>query len=142
MSKSFRSAVHLLIFQEDKILLSLRCNTGYEDGNYSVVAGHLEGNELVVDAAVREAREEAGIEIKPEDVEVVGVMHRLDGEERIDFFVRIHAWTGELVNSEPHKCGELAWFPVDQLPENMVPYVHRAIQNYFDKTWFDSFGWG
>ena len=141
MPHSFRSAVHLFIFQEDNILLSLRCNTGYRDGCYSVVAGHLEGDELVVEAAIREAREEAGIEIRPEDVEVVGVMHRLDGEERIDFFVRIQAWAGEITNAEPHKCDELAWYPLDQLPENMIPYVRRAIQNYFDKTWFDSFGW-
>ena len=141
MPQHFKSAVHLFLIHNQQVLLSCRANTGYMDGYYSVIAGHIEPGETVARAAIREAREEAGLTLHPEHIEVAQVMHRCDGEERIDFFARIHAWTGEIVNSEPHKCGELAWYPLDQLPENMVPYVRRGIQNYFDKTWFDSFGW-
>ena len=64
-----------------------RFNTGYEDGNYSVIAGYLEGNETVIAAMIREAREEAGISIAAEDLRVVGVMHRFSIHERIDFFL-------------------------------------------------------
>ncbi len=71
-----------------------RANTGYMDGFYSVVAGHIEPGETVVQAAVREAAEEAGVLILPWDTEVVGVMHRRDGEERIDFFARVHTLGG------------------------------------------------
>ena len=56
-------AVHLILVQDSKVLLLRRYNTGYEDGNYGVVAGHLERDEEIVAAMVREAREEAGIEI-------------------------------------------------------------------------------
>jgi 8-oxo-dGTP pyrophosphatase MutT (NUDIX family) len=137
----FRSAVHLFFIDNDHILLSLRANTGYMDGHYSVVAGHLEPGETVLQTAVREASEEAGIVILPTDTEVVGVMHRRDGEERIDFFVRVHRWVGEPFNAEPEKCGGLAWFPLDALPHNIVPYVYQALLNYKENKWFDTFGW-
>lgn len=41
----FISAVYLLLIKENQILLLKRANTGYEDGNYSLVAGHIDGNE-------------------------------------------------------------------------------------------------
>ena len=137
----FPSAVHLFLIRDGRILLLRRFNTGYEDGNYSVVAGHLDGGEKVRDAAVREAAEEVGILIVPQDVEVVGVMHRKSNDERIDWFVTIRRWTGEIRNAEPDKCDDLAWFAPDRLPPNIIPYVRRAIENYTRGIWFDSFGW-
>ena len=52
-------AVHLILIENGKILLLRRYNTGYEDGNYSLVAGHIDGNESVIQAMQREALEEA-----------------------------------------------------------------------------------
>lgn len=134
-------AVHLFLIRDKKILLLRRYNTGYEDGHYSVVAGHLDGNEEIKAAMIREAREEAGIEIAAQDLRVVGVMHRKARDERIDFFLTTSRWTGEIRNQEPHQCDELAWFPLDALPANTIPYVRRAIDNYHQERWFDSFGW-
>jgi len=134
-------AVHLFLFDGDKILLLKRSNTGYEDGNYSVPAGHLDGGETVVDAAIREAREECGLEIDPQDVQVSGVMHRNVRDERVDFFVTLHAWHGEIVNAEPQKCAELAWYALNALPTNTIPYVAKAIRNIMSGQWFESYGW-
>jgi 8-oxo-dGTP diphosphatase len=92
-------------------------------------------------AAAREAFEESGVIIRREDVETVGVMHRLSNDERVDFFVHVKAWQGELVNRELDKCDELAWYPLDQLPASTIPYVARAIGNYRAERCFDSFGW-
>lgn len=134
-------AVHIFLLQDERILLLRRAHTGYEDGNYSVPAGHLDGGELVLEAAAREAREETGVTLAPESMSVVGVMHRRANDERIDFFVTAMGWSGEIHNAEPHKCDDLAWFPVDSLPENTIPYVRRAIVNYQQHRWFDAFGW-
>jgi 8-oxo-dGTP diphosphatase len=41
----------------------------------------------------------------------------------------------------PSKCDELLWVDLDNLPENMIPYVRRALENYQANQWFDSFGW-
>ncbi len=144
MSPRFRlvSAVHLFLLRQDRILMLRRYQTGYEDGSYSVVAGHLDGNETVVAAAVREAREEVGIELVPIDVRVVGVMHRRSNDERVDWFVACERWSGEICNAEPAKCDDLQWADPERLPPNTIPYVRRAIENFRAGRWFDSFGWG
>ena len=140
MRFQFVSAAHLFLTQGDQILLSRRYNTGYEDGQYSVVAGHLDGGERVKTAMIREAQEEIGIRLLGNDLTMVQVMHRLSNNERIDFFLQANRWDGMILNLEPDKCDHLAWFPIQQLPENLIPYVRKAIQNYLQGIWFDSFG--
>jgi 8-oxo-dGTP diphosphatase len=135
------SAVHLFLIRDGQVLLLRRFHTGYEDGNYSVIAGHLDGGEEVIAAMIREAREEAGIEVEPEDMRVVGVMHRNTSPERIDFFLAAVRWRGDIHNCEPKRCDELAWYPLDRLPENVIPYVYQALENYRAGQWFASFGW-
>ncbi|MGG1663599.1 NUDIX hydrolase [Brevibacillus sp. NRS-1366] len=134
-------AVHLFLVKGTEILLLRRCNTGYEDGNYSVPAGHLDGDEEVIAGTIREAKEECGIDIEPIDLQVAGVMHRRSRDERIDFFLVASRWNGEITNSEPDKCDELTWADMDHLPVNVIPYVRQAIMNYRNGQWFDSFGW-
>ena len=138
---TFPTTVHLFFFREDQILLLRRFNTGFRDGDYSVPAGHLDGNETVMAAAAREAQEEIGVQIEAESLIFSSVMHRLEGEERVDFFVRVSNWHGEPFNNEPDKCDDLRWAAIDSLPENTIPYIRRAIQNHVDGTRFDEFGW-
>jgi 8-oxo-dGTP pyrophosphatase MutT (NUDIX family) len=135
-------AVHLFLLRGEQVLLLRRYQTGYEDGRYSVIAGHLDGGETAIAAAVREAREEAGITLAPDAVRVVGVMHRRSNDERIDFFVAAEHWTGALTNAEPHKCDELRWAPLDALPDTIIPYVRRALANFRAGRWYDSYGFG
>ncbi len=135
-------AVHLFLLRDDEILLLRRFNTGHEDGRYSVIAGHLDGGEGVVDAMCREAREEAGIELDRTATSVCGVMHRLSPDsERIDFFLTTTGWSGEVRNLEPEKCDELRWVPVGRLPDTTIPYVAAAIETWRRGEWFGAFGW-
>ena len=137
----FLVTVHLILTHANQILLLRRFNTGYEDGKYSLIAGHVEHSEWVPDAMIREAREEAGIEIANSDLTVVGVMQRKTDDERIDFFLLASAWSGKITNQEPNKCDDLAWFALDKLPANVIPYIQRAIDNYQQHrgVWFDMF---
>jgi len=141
MRAKFPVTVHLLFFRDNQVLLLRRFNTGFEDGNYSVPAGHLDGNETVRMAAVREAHEEIGVNIDVNEVAFATVTHRKSDEERVDFFVHIKDWEGEPFNAEPEKCDELRWYDLDALPENTIPYVRRAIQNYKQAVPFEEFGW-
>ena len=141
MRAKFPVTVHLLFFRENQVLLLRRFNTGFEDGNYSVPAGHLDGNETVRMAAVREAFEETGVRIDARNITFATVMHRKSDDERVDFFVRIQAWEGEPINVEPEKCDELRWCDMAALPENTILYVRKAIGNYLEGILFDEFGW-
>ena len=141
MRATFPVTVHLLFFRENKILLLRRFNTGFRDGEYSVPAGHLDGNETVIAAAAREAAEEIGVQIEAQDTVFSSIMHRLEGDERVDFFVHIHKWQGEPYNAEPEKCDDLLWSNVDLLPANTIPYVRQALQNHLNAIRFDEYGW-
>ena len=138
---TFPVTVHLFFFRGDQILLIRRFNTGFADGQYSVPAGHLDGGETVIAAAAREAEEEVAVRVDPQNIEFTSVMHRRDGDERVDFFVRIRAWDGEPTNAEPEKCDELRWVDVNDLPENTIPYIRQALKNHWQGTRFDEFGW-
>lgn len=141
MRSRFPVTVHLLFFRGDQILIARRQNTGYRDGEYSVPAGHLDGGETVIAAGIREAQEEVGLELRASDLEFIGVMHRLEDDERVDFFLRVRKWSGEPVNTEPDKCDDLRWVDTASLPHNTVPYVRRAIGNHLNNRLFDEFGW-
>ncbi|MGA2489574.1 MAG: NUDIX domain-containing protein [Anaerolineales bacterium] len=142
MHTKFPVTVHLFFLRGNKILLIRRFQTGYMDGYYSVPAGHLDGNEPVRLAGVREAQEEVGVRIDPADMRFAGVFHRFEGDERVDFFVHVQSWDGEPVNAEPEKCDEILWTDVNNLPENTIPYIRRAIENFRAGVPFEEFGWG
>ena len=138
---TFPTTVHLFFFRDNQILLIRRFNTGFADGQYSVPAGHLDGGETVIAAAAREAHEEVGVRIDPACIHFSQVLHRMEGDERVDFFVNITAWSGELINAEPEKCDDIGWFPVDELPANTIPYIKRALHNHRNGIRFDEYGW-
>ena len=123
-------AVYLLFVRDGKILLLRRANTGYQDGMYSLVAGHIDGGETLRAAASREAKEEAGVDIAVDDLLLKVVMHRLVDREYLDFIFEAAKWQGKLTNMELDKCDDLRWFPLDALPDNVIPYVKEVIRAY------------
>jgi ADP-ribose pyrophosphatase YjhB (NUDIX family) len=143
MQEKFKliASVYMLFIKDEKILLLRRCNTGYEDGNYGLVAGHLDSHESLTSAAIREAKEESGVDIAPEDLEVKTTMHRRQNDERVDFFFEVEKWTGEPLNTEPDKCDDLSWFPLDNLPPNTIPYIRQAIECYRKGIIYSEYGW-
>jgi 8-oxo-dGTP pyrophosphatase MutT (NUDIX family) len=101
----------------------------------------LDGSETVREAAVREAEEEIGVQIEADDIRFSSVMHRVEGDERVDFILHVQKWSGEIVNAEPDKCDDLRWVDVGKLPDNIIPYVARAIDNHLNGVSFEEFGW-
>ena len=142
-----RGAVYVILCQNDDVLLGRRCNTGFHDGDYSLVGGHIEADEPVTQAVLRETQEEAGVILTPADLEFVHVMQRknLDGPLYFDFFFVVRRWSGEIQNGEPERCDDLRWFPLADLPTNLVPYVRNVLNSLRTGTTheqiFSEFGW-
>jgi len=136
-------SVYLVLQRENgDVLLLLRKNTWYKDGEYGLPAGHVDGGEMLQLAMVREAKEEAGVDVDPSALRLIHTMHRYCGDhERVDFFFVCTEWKGEPVNTEPEKCGELAWFAPDMLPENTIDYYKHMFHAWQRGESLSYFGW-
>lgn len=133
----------MILIREESVLLLRRKGTGFCDGMYSVPAGHVEPCEDVLDAAIRELREETDLNAHRDNIRIAGVGHRRSQESRIDFFVLVDRWTGSLKNLEPAKCDDLSFRSMANLPSPIIPYVQSAIERVAEGTgdnqiWFDS----
>ncbi|MEV6555829.1 NUDIX domain-containing protein [Nocardia sp. NPDC051756] len=133
--------MHLLLLKDGRALFGQRQNTGFEDGAWHLPSGHLEANESVVDALIREAHEEVGVTIAPEAVRFAHVMHNASAGGRVAFFFTVDNWQGEPENREPAKCIALSWFSLDNLPGHMIAYCRTAISHVADGTAFSVYGW-
>ncbi len=135
------TASYILFIQDGKILLSRRYQTGFEDGNYSLPAGHTEAGESFTTALIREIEEETGITLKSEEVRTTHIMHRKAvGRENIDVFFMTEKWSGIIENKEPNKCDDLSWFPLTELPQNIIPYVRQAIEQSMQGISYSEYG--
>ena len=132
---------HVFLVRSGSVLLVRRSDTGFEDGNYGPVGGHLEGGESIRQAAIRECREEIGVEIEPASLEAIGVTHYDSPTgEGIDFFLSATRWTGKPYPRS--ECDDLHWCPFGELAENTIPFVRRAIEHHLQAgLWFDEVGW-
>jgi ADP-ribose pyrophosphatase YjhB (NUDIX family) len=135
--------VHVFLVRGGEVLLLRRANTDYEDGKWSVPAGHVEPGETATDAALRETLEEVGVRLSRDRLRFAGAMHRQSRETRVDFFFRCELEPSDPAprNLEPAKCSELGWAKVGEPPSDTIPYVRAALANLVAGIWFDEHGW-
>ncbi len=133
--------VYLILKQGDKILLHLRKNTGYCDGMWSLVAGHVENGEPTTAALIRETDEEIGIKLSSDQIKVVHVMHRQTNRLNVDIFFDCSSWEEMIKNCEPEKCDKLEFFPIENLPRNIVNYNVLALQAIREGKLYSEEGW-
>lgn len=134
-------SVQIMLFnQNNEVLLLRRKSTGFGDESYGFIGGHVEQNEKVIDAAIREAKEEVGIAINSENLIFKSVMNRKVNEttEYIDFVFCVRKWHGKVTNMEPEKCSEIAWCKTNNLPSNIIDFEKCLINN---NDIFLSWGW-
>jgi 8-oxo-dGTP pyrophosphatase MutT (NUDIX family) len=126
---SFYAAAYLVLLKGDEVLLLHRAHTGWMDNHWGFPAGHIEGAESVRSAALREAKEEVGVDLTESEFTLRHVMHRHSSDRvYFDFFFTADGEGREIRNAEPDKHDELKWFKMDKLPENTIPYLKRVLE--------------
>ncbi|KAA1420653.1 NUDIX domain-containing protein [Mumia zhuanghuii] len=139
MSHTLVPASYVLLLRgalgEEEVLMHLRQNTGYRDGHWALVAGHVDADESARTAAAREASEEVGVTIDPASLEPLTTLHRwVEGgpavEQRVDFFWIARDWDGEPRIVEPEKSADQRWFSLRDLPQPAVPQEEAVIEAY------------
>lgn len=127
--------VHILLVDGTSVLLTQRRDTHPAfDGQWHLPSGKLDAGESVLQAAAREAHEEVGVIIELSDLRHVHTVHVAGSgpEPRLGLFFEATKWAGEPVNREPDKCSGVRWFPLSELPEQLIDYPAMGIAAYRD----------
>jgi ADP-ribose pyrophosphatase YjhB (NUDIX family) len=142
----FPIIVHTFLLRADSVLLLRRVSTGFADGMYGLPGGHLHAGERIASAAVRECREETGVEIELENLLPVCVMPYItETGQGVDFIFRCERFVGEPRIGEPERCDDLRWCELSALPSNTVGFVRVAAAHLDDARarddWLVEHGW-
>ena len=141
-------ACFVILKRGNEIAMILRKDTGWMDGYYGLPTGKGEWFETFSTGAIREAKEESGVEILPKDIHFVHLAHR-HGEDRltnkfldwVDVYFEADLWTGEPYNAEEEKGERLDWLDLNDLPENIVPPQRDALLRIAKGEFYSEYGW-
>ena len=133
MEKITKVGVGVLIFdKEQKLLLGLR-KSAHGKGTWCPPGGHLEYGESFEDAAIRETKEETNIDLKVDDLQVVGVTNDFfeeSGKHYVTVMLKTSNFCGNPVVMEVEKCDQWCWFEKDALPEKLFLPIKNFLKKY------------
>jgi len=151
MKERFKTKAAAMVFLlrkengKQQVLLQLRQNTGYADGMWDCSSsGHLEENESITTAAQRETQEEINISLTKEELIFICVDHKKTLTENgsyFNFYFIAENTKATPKICEPTKCKDLQWFDIEKLPDNMIADRKIALNNFFQKKYFNELNW-
>ncbi len=118
----FRVSVSALIFSETTILLAHRAKIDW----WNLPGGAVDPGESVTEAVCREVREETGLEVAVD--QLIGVYSKPQKQEIVLSF-RCHVIGGKLNTSNDDDIDVSDYFPVDQLPANLLPKHRQRVED-------------
>lgn len=124
-----RVGVGVLIFNpKGQLLLGKRKNS-HGEGTWAPPGGHLEYGESLEECAIREAKEETGLNLS--SLAFYGLTNDVfaaDNKHYISIFMVAYSKTGQdAENMEPDKVEEWRWFDLDSLPSPLFPTLENLL---------------
>jgi 8-oxo-dGTP diphosphatase len=119
------ATVGAIIENEDgKILLTRRAAEPFK-GQWCLPGGHIDENEKALDAVIREAKEETGLDF---DAKFFGYFNEVLPEINWHAVVIVFAGkgTGDLIAQE-REVTDIAWFSLDEARAMSLAFVHNQI---------------
>jgi len=143
MSSQSLGAVYMLFRKGHDLIFVKREHTGYMDGMHGLPSGRVEPGEPYSVAAAREAFEEVGLQVSPDDISFLYLQHRFseDGSVWTDVFFDAGDWHGEPVNAEPDKHSDIGWIDSRYLPDEVMPYQKYALERIAEGKMYGEWGW-
>jgi 8-oxo-dGTP pyrophosphatase MutT (NUDIX family) len=134
----FPVVVHLLLIRAGRIYLLHRARTGFLDGYYALPGGHQRAGESVTAAARRECLEEVGFE--PDVLQPLCVLPYRAGENQgINIVFEAHGFAAEPFIAEPEHFDSAGWYPMDDLPAPLAPWIPDALRLRESGSWYLEF---
>lgn len=131
-----------MLLKDSEVCMLKRKGTGWMDGSFSIPAGGLDAGETIGAAAIREAYEEVGVQIAPQNLHYVHTLHsKTDDRTWLGHFFQATAWEGTPTLREPDKHSDLQWYPINALPPETIPYVRQAILCVAAQNPYSEYGW-
>lgn len=121
-------AAAVVLLDDQSRALLIRQN--YGAGLWGIPGGAVEPGESPQEAAVREAREETGLEVELEYL--VGVYCLRPERLGLRFVFKAHVSDGELQQFPTAEISGARWWPIDHLPANMTETAPHGIRDAAD----------
>ena len=99
-------------------------------------SGHVDESESCTKAVIREAKEELGIVIQEKDLIFLAVNHDYQ-QHHFQLFFSTKSYENEPIVGEPDQCGGLLWADINQLPDNIIPYVKNVLFEILSNIQYD-----
>jgi len=125
-----------LIIEKDEHLLMLK-QTIKNGGNYTLVGGKIDKQELAIQALIRETEEEAGIVLREKKVKLIHVAQiNQGGNMHIILVFKAKKWKGIISSREEKKFLEALWVPTKNLPKNIPPKIKHILHQYLSGSFY------
>lgn len=129
---AYHAAVWVALKAGNNLYMHRRHNTGFLDGYYDFASGHIEYGESILEAAIRETKEEYCVDIEASDLKLIAVNKQEFDLPYLGYVFVCEKWQGAPKIGEPEKCDDMQLFEIGNLPEKRTITVHTAEAGGFD----------